>query len=249
MHTSLKILSLLFLTIFYQLPAQTVQFANAIMRNAGDNQGLIVVSGETNSSLTQVLDEVNVFRDARLFQLLFFVHTDSGVGLPVFTPFEKRVDVDSLEEGTYNIRCFALNANLIDSTVFFSPDSATFFFPYNDVIPPDSLFVLADTTFSVHYTKTAIATTPKTPDNFHISTFPNPFNARTTFRFSLPSQEFVRLHIFDIRGKMISTLLTSQLGGGDHSVTWNADNFPSGIYFYQINIGSHSHVGRVSLLK
>jgi hypothetical protein len=196
-----------------------------------------------------MLDEVNVFRDERLFQLLFFAQTDSGVGLPVFTPFEKLVNVDSLEEGTYDVRCFALNANLIDSTVFFSPDSATFFFPYNDVIPPDSLFILADTTFSVHYTKTTIATTPKAPDNFQISTFPNPFNARTTFTFSLPSQEFVRLQVYDIQGKRVSTLVSSPLAQGRHSVSWNAENFPSGIYFYQIDIGSYSHVGRVSLLK
>ncbi len=240
----------LFVLLFqFYLSAQTVKFVNATIVNENQGQVNIVVSGETNSSLTRVLDEVNVFRDQQTFQLLFFARSDSGIGMPVIMPFDKTVFVDSLNEGTYYIRCFALNDNLIDSTIFFSPDSSTFFFPYNEVIPPDSLFILADTTFTVYYKKTAITEQIAAPNNFAIQAFPNPFNARLTFEFTLPAQDFVRLRVFDLSGKELSTLVSQPVSVGRHSFVWEASNYSSGLYFYKIEIGSEVHIGRVTLLK
>lgn len=249
MFTSLKFFTFFFLSMFTIATAQSVKFTDAQIWNSDEQTANIKISGETSSSLVQILDEVNVFRDQNGFQLLFFAHSMSGIGLPVITPFEKNVDVDSLDDGVYTVRCFALNSDLIDSTVFFSPDSSIFYFPYNDTIPPDSLFILADTTFTVHYTKTAVDGNPTRPQDFDIVNFPNPFNAHTTFSFTVPQQNVVRLHLFDIQGRLVSTLLAEPLPQGRHTVNWDATNFSSGLYFYQLDIGGQSHLGRVALIK
>jgi len=64
--------------------------------------------------------------------------------------------------------------------------------------------------------------------------FPNPFNPTTTFSFSLPSESFVSLKVFDALGREVSTLLADQLPAGTHTRQWNAAASPSGVYFYRL---------------
>jgi N-acetylmuramoyl-L-alanine amidase len=66
--------------------------------------------------------------------------------------------------------------------------------------------------------------------------FPNPFNPTTTIRFSLPEAAVVRLEIYDILGRAVTTLVDDVIGAGTHSVMWNARSssgaeVSSGMYF------------------
>jgi len=61
---------------------------------------------------------------------------------------------------------------------------------------------------------------------------PNPFNASTTIRLGLPEASPVTLAIYDIQGRLVTTLMDGEThGAGWHIVSWNARDVASGTYF------------------
>ena len=93
------------------------------------------------------------------------------------------------------------------------------------------------------------------PRDFTISqNFPNPFNATTTVRYSLPENANVRLEIFNILGQKVKTLVNEPQSAGYKQVLWDGrndqgDGVSSGVYFYRINAGKFRDVMKMSLLK
>jgi len=79
--------------------------------------------------------------------------------------------------------------------------------------------------------------------------YPNPFNPATTISFSVPTQSFVSLKIFDLLGREVVTLVSEMLSAGDHSRSWNASGFPSGVYFYRLQVGSFSETKKLILIR
>lgn len=65
--------------------------------------------------------------------------------------------------------------------------------------------------------------------------YPNPFNAATIIEYSLPSDGYTILEIYDIAGRKIETLRRGIEIAGQKSITWDARDFPSGIYFYKLS--------------
>jgi len=74
-----------------------------------------------------------------------------------------------------------------------------------------------------------LPTTSKLEQNY-----PNPFNPTTTINFSLSHNSWVHLKVYNILGQEIAVLLNSQTSVGNHSVTFNADKLPAGIYLYKL---------------
>jgi photosystem II stability/assembly factor-like uncharacterized protein len=79
--------------------------------------------------------------------------------------------------------------------------------------------------------------------------YPNPFNPATTISFNLPSNAFTTLKIFDLTGKEVTTILSQELKGGNHTIQWNAAGIPSGVYFYCLQAGSFLGTKKLVLLK
>ncbi len=79
--------------------------------------------------------------------------------------------------------------------------------------------------------------------------YPNPFNPNTTIKFSLDRPEKVSLKIYNIAGQLVKTLFSEQLDRGSHLYKWNAHDFASGLYFYQLQAGSHSFTKKAILIK
>jgi hypothetical protein len=79
--------------------------------------------------------------------------------------------------------------------------------------------------------------------------YPNPFNPSTTFSFNLPEKLRVSLKIFDALGREVSTLISEEIEQGKHSITWNARNFASGVYFYRLDAGAYTKTKKFVLLK
>jgi hypothetical protein len=88
------------------------------------------------------------------------------------------------------------------------------------------------------------------PLNFSLEqNYPNPFNPTTTINYSLPKDGYVELKIYNSLGQEIIALVNRQMPAGNHDVTWNAQDFPSGIYFCKITFDAHSKMNKMILLK
>ncbi|HEY9164597.1 MAG TPA: T9SS type A sorting domain-containing protein [Candidatus Kryptonia bacterium] len=79
--------------------------------------------------------------------------------------------------------------------------------------------------------------------------FPNPFNPSTVISYQLPLNGMVALKIYDILGREVETLVNERQTAGNHSVTFNASNLPSGVYFYRLEAGTFSQTKKLVLLK
>ena len=82
-----------------------------------------------------------------------------------------------------------------------------------------------------------------------LQNYPNPFNPTTTISFNLPSKSFISLKIFDLIGREQATIVSEEMSQGNYSRQWNAERFPSGIYFYRLQTGIFSETKKLLLLR
>lgn len=79
--------------------------------------------------------------------------------------------------------------------------------------------------------------------------FPNPFNPTTTISYSIPSDNFVSIKLYDVLGNEVITLVNEQKQAGRYEMLFNASNIASGVYYYQINSGSFTQTRKLMLLR
>ena len=79
--------------------------------------------------------------------------------------------------------------------------------------------------------------------------YPNPFNPSTAISYEIPKRSEVSIKIYDITGRLVTTLVDDVKNAGKHTVTFRANNLSSGVYFYRLQAGSYSAVKRMMLLK
>ncbi|HTY38773.1 MAG TPA: family 43 glycosylhydrolase [Bacteroidota bacterium] len=79
--------------------------------------------------------------------------------------------------------------------------------------------------------------------------FPNPFNPSTAISYQLKSPSFVTLKVFDLLGREHATLVNQSMTSGEHTIVWNAENTPSGMYVYRIEVNNHVDSKKMLLLK
>jgi hypothetical protein len=88
------------------------------------------------------------------------------------------------------------------------------------------------------------------PDNYSLSqNYPNPFNPKTTIKYSIPSLAFVKIKVFNLLGQEIAELVNKELQTGNYEVSFDATNFPSGIYFYRIEADNFVQTKKMILMK
>jgi len=79
--------------------------------------------------------------------------------------------------------------------------------------------------------------------------YPNPFNPGTLISWQLALPNFVTLKIYDVLGSEVSTLISKELQAGNYKIEFDGAEFPSGIYFYQLNADNFSDVKKMILTK
>jgi hypothetical protein len=79
--------------------------------------------------------------------------------------------------------------------------------------------------------------------------YPNPFNPSTEIKFTLGDASTVKLKIYNSNGQLVKTLFEVEKKSGLHSVLFNADEFNSGIYFYQLDVNGNTQNKKMLLVK
>ncbi len=79
--------------------------------------------------------------------------------------------------------------------------------------------------------------------------YPNPFNPSTKITYSIGGTQLVTVKIFDVLGKLVTTLVNEEKPAGSYQVQWNAANLPSGIYFCEMKSGNFKTVNKMLLMK
>ena len=88
------------------------------------------------------------------------------------------------------------------------------------------------------------------PSEFALmSNYPNPFNATTMISYQLPSAGEVKLEIYNLLGSRVATLVNGEQEAGYRSVTWDASDVSSGVYFYKLTAGDYTDTKRMILVK
>lgn len=145
---------------------------------------------------------------------------------------------------------YTAGLRVVDVSNPFGPVEAAFYdtFPDNDnftfegcwgaYIFNSEKIIASDRNTGLYVFRTNFPLKEKNPaiaENFLLGqNFPNPYNPVTTIKYSLKSDSYVTLRIYDVTGKLVSTIIDGNIAAGNRQVVLNGSNFASGIYFYSM---------------
>jgi len=91
-------------------------------------------------------------------------------------------------------------------------------------------------------------------DTVFLGAFPNPANPATEFRFSLARDSRVSLRVYNVRGRLVRTIVNEPLKAGSHAFLWsgiddNDQGVASGVYYSRFVVDGRTFNGRVVLVK
>jgi hypothetical protein len=98
-------------------------------------------------------------------------------------------------------------------------------------------------------TSVTVAATPR------FEAQPNPFRTKTTIRFDLPESGFARLAVFDVRGRLVRTLMEGRQPAGSGAISWDGYTAsgalaPVGVYFARLESqGTAIHARKIVLVR
>ena len=91
---------------------------------------------------------------------------------------------------------------------------------------------------------------PTVPAQFSLEqNYPNPFNPTTTIRYAIPNDNWVTLHLYDMLGRVVRTLVDEHRTPGEYAVQMNASDLPSGMYYYRLSSGAFTSTKKLVILK
>lgn len=79
--------------------------------------------------------------------------------------------------------------------------------------------------------------------------YPNPFNPGTVISWHSPVNSWQTLKVYDVLGKEVATLVDEYRSEGTHSIEWNANGLPSGVYFYKLQAGEYTATKKMLLMQ
>lgn len=177
--------------------------------------------------------------------------TDHGTAAPLF------IFGSGVEGGTYgslpNLANLDSNGNLIFETDFRAVYS-TVLQDWFGLTPEDTAEVFGGEFENVGFVSDPAVPTgiddDVQPESFALAqNYPNPFNPLTTISYSLSQQSNVSLKIFDIQGKLVSTLVDKSQAPGSYVYPFDASYLPSGAYVYRLATDEGVQTRKMMLVK
>jgi len=79
--------------------------------------------------------------------------------------------------------------------------------------------------------------------------FPNPFNPTTKISFKLKKEGFVNVSVFNLVGQEVAVLVYEFKKPGTYEVEFDAQDLPSGVYLYKLQVNGYISVKRMTLMR
>lgn len=91
---------------------------------------------------------------------------------------------------------------------------------------------------------------PERPEGVQLEqNYPNPFNPSTTITYHLSSAETIKLDVFDLNGRLVTTLVDGMQQAGSHHIRFDAAGLSSGLYYYRLQTSERSIDRKMLLLR
>lgn len=86
--------------------------------------------------------------------------------------------------------------------------------------------------------------------NYYLNqNYPNPFNPTTQIEYTLPNNEYVNITVYNSLGQNIKVLYDGLESPGKHQITFDGNNFASGVYFYTLTTNGYRETKKMLLLR
>jgi len=143
---------------------------------------------------------------------------------------------------------------LVDTTIVIENNNSSQLYEFsgfnflveNVMLDPEN-WILKEATYSVNEIDNIL------PDRVEVEkAFPNPFNSKVKLSFYINPQfgdTHVNVNIFDLRGKIVESLIDNEFIPGYHTTFWNANGKSSGVYFIQLATDNYIDSQKVLFLK
>ena len=90
---------------------------------------------------------------------------------------------------------------------------------------------------------------PKPKSFYLVKAYPNPFNPIVNLEFMVELRSTISLKIYDLKGKLVTSVFEGNLNPGIQRLQWDATKFSSGIYFSVLKKGSLTLTKKIILNK
>ena len=79
--------------------------------------------------------------------------------------------------------------------------------------------------------------------------YPNPFNPTTTMKLTMPASGDIQVEVYNLLGQVVATLTSGYKDTGTYTITWDATDVSSGIYFVKAQADGFTATQKLMLVK
>jgi hypothetical protein len=198
---------------------------------------------------------------------LNFQGTELNQNLNLDSAGMQYVHIDFWTPNSTELNFFLINPGAIQQSVALVPPGTTeqwtsVFIPLTDFEPTVDLTKVFQLMFTGNgtiyldniYFSTMVSDvkeiTGVLPSDYNLEqNYPNPFNPTTNIRFGLTEANQVNLIVYNTLGQEVATLVKGFMNAGTYEVNFDAQNLPTGTYFYSIIAGDFNSVKKMLLIK
>jgi len=88
------------------------------------------------------------------------------------------------------------------------------------------------------------------PEHYYLAqNYPNPFNPVTTIKCGMPKAGHLEVRVINLAGQLLEVLITRHLPAGTATITWNAAQYSSGVYYYVMTADGYRDIKKMLLIR
>ena len=172
--------------------------------------------------------------------------------------YKMKIEVRTINDSTVRFWCYFNNQLLTGcpiERVFTGANTSGGFGLYSFQMSTTGLAAYFDNIVVTQLAPLAVEDNAPVPVEYILQqNYPNPFNPSTTINYNLPTSGLVSLKVYDLLGREVASLVSTEQSAGQHSATWNGKNnsgnaVPSGVYLYSLSSGSIKNTMKMILMK